>query len=63
VVRDATRDAATQLATWGAVEAKVRKFMAETERAVRKNFAEFLLSETGSRALVKNGDSGFRIEG
>lgn len=41
-----------------------RKVMAETERAASaQNFAEFLLSGTGSRALVKIGDSVFRIEG
>jgi hypothetical protein len=63
-VTNAAREAAKTLATWGTVEVMAQKVMVETERAASaQNFAEFLLSGAGSRALVKIGDSVFRIEG
>lgn len=63
-ITDAARTAANQLVTFGVVEAMARKVMAETEQArSSRNFAEFLLSGEGSRAIVKIGNSVFRIEG
>jgi len=55
---------AKQLAAWGAVEAMAKKVMVETEQsAAAQNFAEFLLSGSGSRTIVKMGNSVFHIEG
>jgi hypothetical protein len=62
-ITEAARQAGAALATWGAVETMARRVMAETEeRAQRDDFAEFLLSGKGSKALVRIGGSIFRIE-
>ena len=58
------RAAARQLTAFGAVEVMARKAMAEMEeRHGSASFAEFLLSGKGSKAIVRIGDSVFRIEG
>ena len=63
-VTEAARGAGKQLATWGAVEAMAQKTVAAAgQKTDSTNFAEFLLSGTGSKAIVKIGESIFRIEG
>ena len=63
-VTEAARQAGAQLATWGAVETMAKKAMAAADRqAESANFAEFLLSGSGSKAIVRIGESVFRIEG
>lgn len=63
-VTEAARAAGKQLATWGAVEAMARKAVAAADQKTDfANFAEFLLSGTGSKAIVRIGESVFRIEG
>jgi len=62
-VTEAARQAGAQLATWKAVEAMGQRVMAESERLTqRDDFAEFLLSGSGSKAIVRIGGSIFRIE-
>lgn len=54
----------TNLATWGAVEAMGKKAMIESERQAKSaDFAEFLLSGSGSRAIIRIGGTVTRIEG
>jgi hypothetical protein len=63
-VTEAAREAGSQLATFTAVEAaadQIRKAAEQKEAA--NNFSEFLLSGSGSKAIVKIGDNFFRIEG
>ena len=62
-VTEAARDASKQMAAWGAVETLARKAMKEREGADTSDFAEFLLSGQGSKAIVRIGGSVFRIEG
>lgn len=63
-VTEAARAAGKQLATWGAVEAMAKKAVESADHAANSvNFAEFLLSGTGSKAIVRIGESVFRIEG
>jgi hypothetical protein len=63
-VTEAARQAGVQLATWSAVETMAKKVNEAAERRAESNtFAEFLLSGTGSKAIVRIGDSVFRIEG
>ena len=63
-VTAAAREAGQQMATFGAVEVMAKKLMAKAEqKASRGDFAEFLLSGKGSKAIVRIGDSVFRIEG
>jgi hypothetical protein len=62
-VTEAARDAAKQLASWGAVEAMAKKAMTETEVCANSaDFAEFLLSGEGSRAIIRIGGTVCRIE-
>ena len=53
----------TNLATWGAVEAMAKRAMKETEtQAKSDDFAEFLISGQGSRAIIRIGGTITRIE-
>ena len=63
-VTAAAQDAGRRLASWGAVEVMAKKAMAESEqRAQSADFAEFLLSGEGSRAIIRIGGTVCRIEG
>lgn len=63
-VTAAAREAGKKMATWNAVEAMGKKALDAAERkAESANFAEFMLSGEGSRAIVRIGESVFRIEG
>jgi len=54
----------TDLATWGAVETMAKKALAESEKRARSaDFAEFLFSGEGSRAIIRIGATVCRIEG
>lgn len=62
-VTEAARDASKQMAAWGAVETLAKKAVKQREDAENStDFAEFLLSGKGSKAIVRIGDSVFRIE-
>ncbi len=63
-VTEAAKRAGLQLSTFAAVEAEAANHLRAAEnKQAGQNFAEFLLSGNGSRAIVKIGDSVFKIEG